>query len=129
LRRIAAETHWHLVLVGGEAEEARLQRLSSMIPLERLNVALHQPLTELAARLAECDAFIGHDSGITHLAASLGLRGLALWGETNPQIWRPCGDDIELLRDDEGLEKLKPTRVFAAISRLMKQKQPDANQS
>jgi len=38
LQRIAAETNWRVLLVGGEAEEARLQRLSSLIPVERLNV-------------------------------------------------------------------------------------------
>jgi heptosyltransferase-2 len=119
LRDITAKTHWRVLLVGGEAEDARLQRLSSILPVERLGVAIHQPLTELATRLAACDAFIGHDSGITHLAAAIGLRGLALWGGTNPEIWRPRSERFELLRDEHGLSSLQPAAVLQAAIRLM----------
>ena len=120
LRHIAGETNWQVLLVGGEAEEARLQRLASIIPVERLKVALHQPLTDLAPRLAASHAFIGHDSGITHLAAAVGLRGLVLWGGTSPDIWRPRSDGFELLREARGLAHLEPSRVFAAATELVK---------
>lgn len=119
LRIIAMETPWRVLLAGGEAEGDRLQRLSSIMPIERLNVAMHQPLTELAARLAACDAFIGHDSGITHLAAAVGLRGIALWSGTKPSIWRPRTEQFELLRDERGLSQLEPAQVFAAAMKLM----------
>jgi len=120
LQQIASETNWHVLLVGGEAEGERLQRLSSLLPVERLTVALNQPLAELAKLLAHCCAFLGHDSGITHLAAAVGLRGAALWGETNPNIWRPRSDRFELLRDKRGLEHLEPARIFTALCSLMK---------
>ena len=119
LRRVAAETDWRILFVGGEAEGERLQRLASLLPVARASAALHQPLPELALRLANCDAFIGHDSGITHLAAAAGLRGLALWGETNPAIWRPRSERFELLRDERGLAQLEPDRVLTALRRLM----------
>ena len=114
LKRIVLETRSRVLLVGGEAEEERLQRLATIVPVERLNVALRQPLAELAGRLAWCDAFVGHDSGITHLAAAVGLRGVVLWGETNPNIWRPRGD-FELLRDENGLANLAVARVFQSV--------------
>ena len=119
LKRIAGETAWPVLLVGGEAEGERLQRLSSLIPIARLQVALHQPLPELAGRLAGGRAFLGHDSGITHLAAAVGLPGLALWGETNADIWRPRSEVFELLRAEQGLARLEVGRVFQAVSRLM----------
>ena len=119
LRTVATKTRWRVLLVGGEAEGERLQRLSSLVPIERLTIAMHLPLTDLASVLAGCDAFVGHDSGITHLAASVGLRGIALWGETNPEIWRPRSDDFELLRGAGGVASLQPATVFAAVSRLM----------
>lgn len=117
LKRIVTDTRSRVLLIGGEAEEGRLQRLSSIIPIERLKVALHQPLTELAGRLAGCEAFVGHDSGITHLAAAVGLRGIALWGETNPNIWCPRGG-FELLREERGLGSLDSARVFKAVLNL-----------
>ena len=119
LQRIASETDWRVLLAGGEAEGERLQRLSSLLPIQRLSVAMHQPLPELAKMLAACNAFLGHDSGITHLAAAVGLPGVALWGETNPNIWRPRSDHFELLRDERGLEHLEVASVFAAIRELM----------
>jgi heptosyltransferase III len=119
LRTVAAETNWRVLLVGGEAEEERLQRLASLVPIERLRVARHLPLTELAERLAGCSAFLGHDSGITHLAAAVGLRGVALWGETNPEIWRPRSEQFELLRGPDGLDALPTESVFAAARRVM----------
>jgi len=120
IQRVAAETDWRILLMGGEAEGGRLQRLASLFPVTRLSAALHQPLTELAPRLAVCDGFIGHDSGITHLAAAAGLRGLALWGETNPAIWRPRSERFELLRDERGLAQLEVARVFTALRHLMR---------
>jgi len=119
LRRVARDTNWMVLLVGGEAEDARLQRLASLLPIGRLRVARHLPLTELAERLAPCQAFVGHDSGITHLAAAVGLRGLALWGDTNPHVWRPRSERFELVRDAQGLSHLDPSAVFSAVQRLM----------
>ena len=119
LTRIAGETNWCVLLVGGEAEGERLQRLASLLPIERLAVAMNQTLPELAARLAGCAAFIGHDSGITHLAAASGLRGVALWSETKPDIWRPRSERFELLREERGLEHLDSARVFTSACKLM----------
>ncbi|MCF7686751.1 MAG: glycosyltransferase family 9 protein [Cephaloticoccus sp.] len=47
------------------------------------------PLGELADRLATCQLFIGHDSGVSHLAASCGTRGVVLFGPSDPTIWAP----------------------------------------
>jgi heptosyltransferase-3 len=47
------------------------------------------PLTELAARLSSAHAFIGHDSGISHLAAACGLPCLLFFGPTDPAVWAP----------------------------------------
>ena len=120
LRTITTETSWRVLLVGGEAEGPRLQRLASLVPVDRLIVAMHQPLTELAGRLAICDAFVGHDSGITHLAAAVGLRGIALWSGSNSNIWRPRSDKFELLRGERGIGQIDPAFVFGSVARLMR---------
>ena len=119
LRRIAGETNWRVLLVGGEAEGERVPRLAPQVPADRLRIACNEPLPELARRLAACAAFLGHDSGITHLAAASGLRGLALWGGTKAEIWRPRSEQFALLRAERGLDQLETDQVFAAISRLM----------
>lgn len=45
----------------------------------------------LASVLAHGAAFAGNDSGVTHLAASLEVPTLALFGPTDPSSWRPLG--------------------------------------
>lgn len=119
LRQVANETPWRVLLAGGEAETERLQRLASVVPVARLSVALHQPLPELARRLAACHAFAGHDSGITHLAGAVGLRGIALWGDTRPEIWRPRSERFTLLRNPAGLGAIEPREVFDALTPLL----------
>src|SRR6185312_3055832 len=78
-----------ILLVGGEAEGDRLFRLAAALPADRIEVARSLPLVELAGRLQCSAAFIGHDSGISHLAGALGLPGLVLWPDTCEEIWRP----------------------------------------
>ncbi|MBC8326922.1 MAG: glycosyltransferase family 9 protein [Verrucomicrobia subdivision 3 bacterium] len=87
-----------LLLVGGEAEAERLAQLSARLPRERHRVLLHAPLVEVARALSGCRAFLGHDSGITHLAAAVGLPGVVLWAETDAVVWRPPSDAMNLLQ-------------------------------
>lgn len=56
------------------------------------------PLAQVADTLRECRAFVGNDSGITHLAAYWGAPVVALFGPTDPAVWGPIGRRVKLLR-------------------------------
>jgi heptosyltransferase-3 len=60
-----------------------------------------EPLDRVAAVLARADRYLGNDSGITHLAALLGARGVALFGPTDPHAWGPIGGAIAVLHSPE----------------------------
>jgi ADP-heptose:LPS heptosyltransferase len=74
-----------------------------------------QTLIEVSRRLRHCRAYIGNDSGITHLAAYLGVPTIALFGPTNPRTWGPIGrrartiwkTKLEDISVDEILQTLK----------------------
>ena len=51
-------------------------------------------LAQVLGLLSCADAFVGNDSGITHLAAALGVRTLAVFGPTNPVVYKPTGPDV-----------------------------------
>ena len=119
LGRLLAETKLNLLLVGGEAEGARLDRLARLAPTERLEVARGLPLTELAERLRCCGGFVGHDSGITHLAAALGVRTVVLWGPSIEPVWRPRGENVVVVKSTEGLSHLSVDEVLARIHSAM----------
>lgn len=77
------------VLVCGPAEEERgIGPLPSALGPSWM-VLRNVALPTLAAILAKCEVFAGHDSGIAHLAAAVGTRTLALFGPTDPRTWGP----------------------------------------
>ena len=118
LQNLINQTAFNILLVGGEAEGERLQRLAAALPPARSRVAQSRPLPELAQMLQQCAGFIGHDSGISHLAAAVGLPGLLLWGETTEEIWRPPSDKMTILRHSAGLPDLPVNQVLDKIMLL-----------
>ncbi len=115
LSLLAGQSSCGFLLIGGEAEGDRCARLASALPAGRAHIAQNLPLLELARRMQACAAFIGHDSGVTHLAAALDLPGLALWGETDLTTWRPQSPRMKIRRDPAGLEALPVAAVWEAL--------------
>jgi len=119
LERLVSQTQTNLLLVGGEAEGERLQRLSATLPPHRLRIAQSLALSRLGQVLQTCVGFVGHDSGISHLAAALGLAGVVLWGETAQEVWRPRSEQFQVLQEPHGLKELEVKTVFEAVVRLI----------
>ncbi len=77
-------------------------------------------LPDVAALLGAVDAYLGSDSGISHLAAAAGARGAALFTATDPTRWRPLGRSIVALRARapmSGVDR-EAARVLRAVARL-----------
>ena len=112
---ILQHTGLDVLLVGGEAEMGRLPRLAAGRPPSRLRLAWNLPLVDLARRLGKCVAFVGHDSGITHLAAAVGLPCVVLWGDSVQAVWQPRGDGCRVLHDPKGLAEIPVSGVLTAL--------------
>ena len=54
-------------------------------------------LPTLVKTLAAANAYIGNDSGITHLAAAVGCPCVALFGPTDPTVWAPRGEHVHVM--------------------------------
>lgn len=119
LQHLVNATSFDLLLVGGEAETERLQRLAAALPPARFRVAQSLPLAELGSRLQSCAGFIGPDSGISHLAAALGLPGIVLWGDTVQEVWRPPSAKVVVLRHPAGLSNLPVADVLARLGEMV----------
>ena len=107
-----------VVLVLGEADAPLRPALDAALPdVPRLDSL---PLTDLAPALATCSLHIGNDSGITHLAAAVGIPVVALFGPTDPATWSPRGRiPPTLLRPPSGdLSDLSLSQVLAALPSL-----------
>jgi heptosyltransferase-3 len=105
-----------LLLIGGEADNGCVPHLSAALPNERVRIAQNLPLAELAAGLQDCGLFLGHDSGISHLAAAVGTPALLLFGPTDPAIWAPANENVRVLRAPLGvLSELRLETVLATL--------------
>jgi heptosyltransferase-2 len=93
------------LIVSGEAETEVINEF-----LNGLNEAsvpfssAHElPLPELGGHLGNCDLFLGHDSGMSHLAAACGVPCILLFGPTAPQEWAPQNPKVRVIAAKEGL--------------------------
>lgn len=107
-----------LLVVGGEADGEQLGFLKKNLPNERCDYAENLPLPELAARLARCGVFLGHDSGISHLTAAVGTPALLLFGPTDPEIWAPLNQQVQVLRSAR--LTIEAIQVFEVLPALMR---------
>jgi glycosyl transferase family 9 (putative heptosyltransferase) len=81
-------------LIVGEADTTAADAVEAALgrSLPRLE---HPPLMDLARRLAGCRAYLGNDSGVSHLAGLCGARTVALFGPTSPRVWSPIGPNVK----------------------------------
>lgn len=117
LPRLIDSTRFNLLLIGGESEGDRTERLARALPSNRVQTVRNRPLPEVGSLLGQCAAYLGHDTGISHLAAAVGLEGILLWGPTNEKVWRPRSTRFEVLRDPGGLAALDVETVLNACQR------------
>jgi heptosyltransferase-2 len=89
------------LVILGEADQAQSDQLEREWKNRDVRFARNLPLPQLAAVL-ELAVFIGHDSGISHLAAAAGANCILLFGPTNPDVWAPKNDNVRVLRPPTG---------------------------
>lgn len=91
----------HIVLVGGEADQSRLSALREEFG-SKISIIESQPLPVLAGFFARCAGFVGHDSGISHLAAASEARCVLLFGPTDMHVWAPKNKKVCLAISGSG---------------------------
>jgi heptosyltransferase-3 len=114
--------HWHvekrpsLIVISGEADKAQTAQLEHTWKDQNIRFAKNLPLPHLAAVL-EHSIFIGHDSGISHLAAAAGANCILLFGPTDPNVWAPRNENVQVFAAESGrLNDLGTGLVQAALS-------------
>jgi ADP-heptose:LPS heptosyltransferase len=88
--------------------------------------------TELLSLLHSAKGYIGNDSGVSHLAAYMGLSVLVVFGPTDPGRWRPFGNNVCVVKpavvsrghyhigdasryEPAALERISPRQVFKSF--------------
>ena len=116
-RHLCSNTPLTPVFSFGEADSAVRAALDRLAPDIKIIPACD--LTELAAILAACRGYVGNDSGITHLAAAVGVPVTALYGPTDPAVWGPRGSNVSVVRaaqhTTEGLAAIAAEEVLRSL--------------
>jgi hypothetical protein len=86
-----------VLFVLGPAEIERLEPPLIAELRKTFPVLESPPLETLAGVLADCRAYVGNDSGVSHLAAAVGAPCVAMFGPTNPAHFRPLGPSVRVI--------------------------------
>jgi heptosyltransferase-2 len=108
-----------LIIVSGEADDDQVRSLRAIWKNERVQFAKHFPLPELAA-IFEHAVFIGHDSGISHLAAAASADCILLFGPSDPEAWAPLNENVQVIRGADGkIDNIEVAAVEEAMAPLV----------
>jgi heptosyltransferase III len=105
-----------ILVISGEADKAQTDQLEREWKDREVRFAKNLPLPRLAAVLNR-SIFIGHDSGISHLAAAAGANCIVLFGPTDPNVWAPKNENVQVFRSPGGkLDDLRIKTLEAALA-------------
>ncbi len=80
----------------GEVELERFSRHDIARLGREFAVHCNIPLVQVVDLLAESRGYLGNDSGITHLAAWVGVPVVAIFGPSNAVQWHPVGPKVQV---------------------------------
>ena len=108
---LARDHRADLLIVTGETESEAARALARFgTPADNLS------LPELATQLARCRLFLGHDSGVSHLAAACGAPSVLLFGPTEPAMWAPPAANVRVLKREADVASLSLAEVQRAVA-------------
>lgn len=133
VKRLAAQLDARILLTWGPGERETVELIAGYSEVELVVARKTASLPELAAIFAECDLFVGGDTGPMHLAAAVGTPVVAIFGPTDPEVNAPRGVSWRLVRHSLYcspcrkrscrkklcLEAIGPRQLLAAIEDLL----------
>ncbi len=100
------------VLLGNRTGHEDLARFPPELVATHCRVEIDRlALPEVVRCMHECDAFLGADGGLMHLAVACDLPGLALFAEIDPAMRLLSGTRLRSLSADGAIGSLGPLRV------------------
>lgn len=135
--RLRAVGH-RLLYFGLEADRERVRTLAAKVALDRDCRWCMERLPRVAALLSRCCCAVAGDTGLMHLAVARGVRVVAMFGSTAPELgFAPAGEGHAVLCRHEACQpctlhgreacpqrhfrcmvELRPEQVAAAVRRV-----------
>lgn len=101
-KRFILSLNANIVIFGGKGDEYLAQEILEGVDSDKIKSAVSRTTLKQAKELlAKMDYFITPDSGLMHIASSIkGLKTIALFGSTDPELTGPIGKNSVVLRDN-----------------------------
>jgi heptosyltransferase III len=99
LKKEGLDNSRRIILLLGPAEEELAAFFRGGINERDVELKVTPEREELMSILGNASVYIGHDSGITHLAAMLGRPVIALFKDSPEERWRPLGPDVRIIKN------------------------------
>lgn len=123
------------VMLSGPADGEITAKLLRNDTSMRLHMVKNWSLPEVVGLLEKASLYMGNDSGISHLAAAVGVSSIVIFGPSDPRVWGPRGENVTIVRETWSypenmlLEKNSsevriPDHVINAIKSAMSPKDP-----
>ena len=91
---LIAQHRLDIIVLGGAADRPNAARLAGLLPHKRVRTVIGAPLPEVSQLLAEATLCVSNGSGMSHLAAALGVPTVSiLGGTTRMEVWRAAGSN------------------------------------
>jgi heptosyltransferase-3 len=107
-----------VLLLAGPDDDEQLQLVRKhLLPAPKpglLTILRNAPIVEVARQIKKCKCYLGNDSGMTHLAALLGVPTIALFLPDFAVTMHPLGPSVEIIQK-ENLARLSVERVLDSI--------------
>jgi hypothetical protein len=119
---------WVHPFSGSERKDWPYERFQELAALLRVSASVEwaadrngnrfDDLGELARHLAGGRMYVGNDSGISHLAAAVGIPVVTLFGPSDARIWAPRGERVTVIVAGE-LDLITAGEVARVVERLL----------
>ncbi|MDD1763082.1 MAG: glycosyltransferase family 9 protein, partial [Methanothrix sp.] len=86
-----------IIMLLGPAEEDIIKFFRDNLNDGDVELKVLPSTEELTSILGRASVYIGHDSGVTHLAAMLGIHVIALFKDSRIDQWRPLGPNVRII--------------------------------
>ena len=96
-----------IAVFAAAAEREQVTPILEHLPTDRLDDRVGVgDLAVVAGHLANCDLFVGNDSGLMHMAAAAGIPTLGLFGPSRTEHYAPWGPRCNYIRTRESYDEL-----------------------
>jgi len=107
-----------ILLLSGPADPVAVREVQQALQGCDYTLVQGVSLQRLAGILARCHAYVGNDSGVSHLAAAVGVPTVVVFGPTDAAVWAPRGPLVRVVRGSAPCAPCDPAQRRGCARRM-----------